>query len=78
MTHNQIKKALEDLVPNAEYILSGIDYENIEWLDERTKPTLTEINAAIASPLPEPEPSIEDKLASVGLSINDLKVALGL
>ena len=78
MTHNEIKKALNDLMPNAQYILSGIDYENIQWLDERTKPTLAEINAAISNPLPEPEPTIEDKLASVGLSVTDLKEALGL
>jgi hypothetical protein len=78
MTHNEIKKALQDLVPNAEYILSGVDYENIEWLDERPKPTMAKINAAIANPLPEPEPTIDQKLASVGLSITDLKAALGL
>ena len=78
MTHNDIKKALKDLVPNAEYILSGIDYENIEWLDDRSKPTMAEINAAIANPLPEPEPTVTEKLASVGLSVDDLKAALGL
>ena len=78
MTHNEIKKALKDLLPNAQYVLSGIDYENIQWLDERTKPTLAEITVAIANPLPEPEPTIEDKLLSVGLSVTDLKAALGL
>lgn len=76
MTHNEIKKALQDLVPNAEYILSGVDYENIDWLDERPKPTMVEITAAIANPLPEPEPTIQEKLASVGLSITELKTAL--
>jgi hypothetical protein len=78
MTHNELKKALKDLVPNAEYILSGTDYENIQWLDEQAKPTMAEINAAIANPLPEPEPTVADKLASVGLSVTDLKEALGL
>jgi|LakMenEpi03Aug12_release.lakeMendotaPanAssembly.Ray.scaffolds.fasta_scaffold139205_2 hypothetical protein len=34
------------------------------------------INKHIA--LPTPEPTIEDKLASVGLSLPDLKAALGL
>ena len=29
-------------------------------------------------PKPRPEPTIEDKLASVGLSLTDLKSALGL
>ena len=43
---------------------------------------LTEEQAAagIAAhmPIPIPEPSIADKLASVGLSVSDLKEALGL
>jgi len=78
MTHNELKKALKDLVPNAQYVLSGTDYENIQWLDEQAKPTVAEINAAIANPLPEAEPTIADKLASVGLSVTDLKEALGL
>ena len=78
MTHNDIKKALQDLMPNAEFVLSGTDLENLTWLDERAKPTVAEIKAAIANPLPEPEPTIADKLASVGLSVTDLKEALGL
>jgi hypothetical protein len=77
MTHKQIIKALSDIRPNAEWILSGEDYGDIEWLDKKaTKPTLAEINAAIANPLPEPEQTVADKLASVGLSIADLKAAL--
>ena len=77
MTHKQIIKALSDIRPNAEWILSGEDYADIEWLDKKvTKPTLAEINAAIANPLPEPEQTVADKLATVGLSIADLKAAL--
>jgi len=77
MTHKQIIKALSDIRPNAEWVLSGEDYADIEWLDKKaTKPTLAEINAAIANPLPEPEQTVADKLASVGLSIADLKAAL--
>jgi hypothetical protein len=78
MTHNEINKALKDLVPNAQFILTGEDYENIQWLDERAKPTVAQIQSAIANPLPEPEPTVADKLASVGLSVTDLKEALGL
>ena len=78
MTHNEINKALKDLVPNAEYILTADDYENMLWLDKRPKPTMAEITAAIANPLPEPEPTVAEKLASVGLSVADLKAALGL
>tara|TARA_R110000868_G_scaffold388303_1_gene657115 strand:- start:144 stop:386 length:243 start_codon:yes stop_codon:yes gene_type:complete len=33
---------------------------------------------AAHNPTPTPEPSVEDKLASVGLNLDDLKSALGL
>lgn len=79
MTHKEITKALRDIRPNAEWTLSGDDYSDLVWLDENTtKPTIAEINAAVANPLPEPEPTITEKLAIAGININDLKVALGL
>jgi hypothetical protein len=71
-------KAIFDLLPNAQFILSDTDYENIQWLDERSKPTLAQVQKSAANPLPEIEPTIDQKLASVGLSVDDLKVALGL
>lgn len=42
--------------------------------------TEAELEAAIEAhiALPEPEPTVEEKLASVGLSIDDLKTALNL
>jgi len=42
--------------------------------------TDTELQAAIDAhiALPEPEPTVAEKLASVGLNLDDLKVALGL
>jgi hypothetical protein len=76
---NKIAKAIKDLRPGAEWTLLGDSYDDINWLDKvQEKPTLKEINAAIKNPLPEPEISIEDKLSMVGLSIQDLKTALGL
>ena len=79
MTHLQIVKALKDIRLGAEWSLNGDDYESLEWLDtEQTKPTKAEIETAIANPLPEPEPTVADKLASVGLNLDDLKEALGL
>lgn len=78
MKHTEILKALKDLLPSAEYVLAGDDYANIQWLDKQAKPTVAQIEAAIANPLPEPEPTVADKLASVGLSVADLKTALGL
>jgi hypothetical protein len=80
LSYNQkIAKAILVLRPNAQFILRGDDYAEIEWLDnEQTKPSLAEIEAEIANPTPSPEPTIDEKLASVGLSITDLKEALGL
>lgn len=77
MTHKEITKALQDIRPEAEWTLTGDNFADLQWLDEKTtKPTLAEIQAAIANPLPEPELTVADKLASVGLSIADLKAAL--
>ena len=42
------------------------------WLAEGNTPN------PYVPPPPAPEPTIEEKLASVGLSINDLKTALGI
>jgi hypothetical protein len=75
-THKQIVKALEDLGAK-EWTLSGDNIADIVWLTNDVK-TEAEIEAAIANPLPELEPTIADKLASVGLSVTDLKTALGL
>jgi len=78
MTHLQIIKALKDIRLGAEWALNGDDYESLEWLDtQQAKPTKTEIEAAIANPLPEPELTVADKLALVGLSLDELKAALG-
>jgi hypothetical protein len=76
--HQKIVKALKDLVPNAEYTLSGDDLDDLIWLDKSPKPTKEAIENAIANPLPEAEPTVADKLAWVGLSLDDLKSALGL
>ena len=49
------------------------DYQAyLRWLDEGNVPEP-------ADPIPEPvELTVEEKLASVGLNINDLKAALGI
>jgi hypothetical protein len=75
-THLQIVKALKDLGAK-EFTLSGDEIENIVWLTDEQF-TKAQIEAAIANPLPEQEPTVEQKLASVGLSVDDLKSALGL
>ena len=42
--------------------------------------TESEVAAALAAhvPIPKPQPTIEQKLAMVGLSLDDLKAALGV
>ena len=78
MNNKQITKALTDLRPNAQWALTGDSLDGLEWLDKsQSKPTLAEIENAIANPLPEPELTVSEKLASVGLSIEELKAALG-
>lgn len=78
ITHRHLVKAINDVLPNAQFILSDLDWDNIQWLDKRPQPNWAEIENALENPLPEPEPTVEDKLASVGLNLSDLKSALGL
>jgi hypothetical protein len=80
MTQNQkIANALIALRPKAEWSLSGDNFADIEWLDKKqSQPTLAEVETEIANPTPQPEPTVSDKLAAAGLSVDDLKAALGL
>ena len=78
MDNVKLTKAILQLVPDAEFVLSGIDIDNITWLDSRTKPSKSAIEETANNLLPDPEPTIQERLASVGLSIDELKVALGL
>jgi len=75
-THKEIVKALKDLGAK-EFTFTGDNLDDIVWFTDLMF-SKEEILKAIANPLPEKEPSINDKLASVGLSIDDLKAALGL
>jgi hypothetical protein len=73
----RIEDALQALKPKAEWVLRGDSYEDLEWLDKtQTKPTKAALEAKMAQELPEA--SLTEKLASVGLSVDDLKAALGL
>lgn len=52
---------------------ANIDYQAyLAWAEEGNTPN------PYVPPPPAPEPTIEEKLASVGLSIDDLKTALGI
>jgi hypothetical protein len=75
--HEEITKALNVLMPETKWTLSGDNFEDIVWLDEtESKPTLEQVEAEIANPTPKPELTVIEKLASVGLSIEELKEAL--
>lgn len=75
-SHKEIVKALKDLGAK-EFSLTGDDIEEIVWFSN-SKFTKAQIEAAIANPLPDKEPTVEEKLARAGLSLDDLKAALGL
>jgi hypothetical protein len=77
-TNKEIVKALSDIAPNTEWSLAGDEIDNLVWLDESPTPSKEAILAAIANPLPVTEPTVAEKLASVGLSIEELKTELGL
>ena len=72
---NELKQAGIDVIG-----LPVVDGNNDFWLDiaEADKAKATPIVAAHNGTLVAPEQTIEDKLASVGLSLPDLKTALGL
>jgi hypothetical protein len=72
-----ISEAIITLRPNAEFLLNGDTFDGLEWLDkEQSAPTWDEVLAEINNPTPKVEPSIEEKLASVGLDFNELKAAI--
>ena len=72
----KISKALQVISPGAEWSLLGDDYDDLVWLSEGNKPTWAQVEAEINNPTPPPEPTIEQKLASVGLSLDELKSAI--
>jgi hypothetical protein len=68
MTHELIIKALKNLVPNAEWTLSGDDYADLIWLSEGTPPTLEAIETEIEK--------IPAKTAAALKEVQDAKAAL--
>jgi len=81
MKNQYLTQAIFNLAPNAEFVFNDGDLTTLQWhTPQIEQPT----NAAILSEaqrladLPPVEPTVTEKLASVGLSIDDLKAALGL
>jgi MOSC domain-containing protein YiiM len=75
MSHNTITNGLLALGFKSGWVVTGD--EITLWENTEPQPTLEAILEA-AKDYVEPEPTIDDKLASVGLSLSDLKTALGL
>jgi hypothetical protein len=75
MNNKEITNGLLQLGFNSGWVISG--EEIILWENPEPQPTLEAILEA-AKDYVEPEPTVAQKLASVGLSVDDLKAALGL
>jgi hypothetical protein len=71
----EIANGLMQLGFNSGYVIRG--EEIILWENPEEMPTLEEILAA-AKDYVKPELTVSEKLASVGLTVDDLKSALGL
>jgi hypothetical protein len=84
MEHLEIVKALDNLLPEARFVLSGNTVDGIEWLDERPLPSQTEIKNAIkvvkANEIAQAEAKAQAKAAildRLGLTADELKTILG-
>ena len=75
MATKQITNGLLQLGFNSGWVVN--EEEIVLWENPEPQPTIEAILEA-AKDYVEPVPTIEQKLASVGLSVDDLKSALGL
>ena len=75
MTNRELINGLKQLGFTFGWVVSG--GEITVWENPEPQPTLEAILEA-AKDYVEPEPTVAEKLASVGLTIDDLKSALGL
>jgi hypothetical protein len=74
--------------PDAEWTLNGNTYDGLTWLSDSTKPTQQELDDAwpavqqaqadaIAANAASKQSAI-DKLAALGLTVDEIRVAFGL
>ena len=74
--------------PDAEWTLDGDTYDGLTWLSDTPKPTQAELDAAwpavqqaqadaVAADQAAKQSAI-DKLAALGLSVDEIRVAFGL
>ena len=74
----KITIALSKLRPNAEWILNGDDYANLEWLDKnQIMPTWEEVLNEINNPTPDPSLALKaDLLTRLGITEDEAKLLL--
>ena len=75
MEHKQIVEGLMALGFNSGWAVRG--NEIVIWENSSPQPSMKEILEASKTYV-APEPTVAEKLASAGLNLDDLKVALGL
>jgi len=75
MSHKKITNGLLALGFDSGWVVSG--EEIVLWENSEPQPTMEAIIEA-ANDYVEPVPTVEQKLGSVGLNLDDLKAALGL
>jgi len=75
MSHKKITNGLLALGFDSGWVVSG--EEIVLWENSEPQPTMEAIIEA-SKDYVAPEPTVQDKLASVGLNLTDLKTALGL
>ena len=74
--------------PGAQWTLSGNDYDTLIWHDDTPKPTQAELDAAwpavqqaqadaVAADEAAKQSAV-DKLAALGLTVDEIRVAFGL
>lgn len=81
MKSMKLMQAIKNLAPNAQFSINADDLDTMVWIDSSiVQPSkeaiLTEYERI--KDLPDPELSIEEKLSNIGVTVNDLKNALGL
>ena len=74
--------------PDAEWVLKGNDYDGLTWLSDTPKPTQAELDAAwpavqqaqadAVAAEEATRQSAVDKLAALGLTVDEIRVAFGL
>lgn len=83
-----ITQVLTKRFPDSEWTLNGDDYSGLTWLSDTAKPTAKaieklwpEVQAEIAAEAQaklDAKASAIQKLADLGLTLNEVKVAFGL